>query len=140
MIKHSLLVALFLVFGINSLFSQAKNQISFGAVGAAWEIPVASDVTVGPGAYTNFDFNYFIIGAKANFYFDRLWNLKDPWDVYGGANAGFGLTLQSGQTSTVAIGLQIGGRWFWDEKWGLYLEAGGGYLGGMAGLGVTLVL
>ena len=138
--KYLSLLLLLVLLSANGLFAQAKDQISFGVVGAAWEIPVADDISVGPAAFTDFDFHYLILGAKANYYFDRILNISDPWDVYGGVNAGFGIGLGDGRSSDVSLGLQVGGRWFWSEQWGLYLEFGGGSLGGLAGLGVTLIL
>ena len=141
LIKYVPLLIFFSLLLLNdSLFGQAKNQISFGVVGAAWEIPVADDITVGPAAFTDFDFHYLMLGAKANYYFDRIWNLSDDWDVYAGVNAGFAAPLGEGRNSDVNLGAQIGGRWFWSEQWGLYIEFGGGTVGGIAGLGVTLIL
>jgi hypothetical protein len=37
----------------------------------------------------------------------------------------------------IDLGLQIGGRWYWSEKWGLNLEAGGG-TGYNTSLGVSM--
>jgi hypothetical protein len=58
------------------------------------------------------------------------------WIGGGGTNSG-----------ELNVGLQAGGRWFWSDKWGLYLELGGGSVGGMGnieniggGLGVTMKL
>ncbi|MCK5781012.1 MAG: hypothetical protein KAH10_00340 [Flavobacteriales bacterium] len=129
-----------LFFAANGLFAQAQKQISFGIVGASWEIPVHQDITIAPTAYTNWDFNHLTLGVKGNYYFDRLLDLPSPWDVYGGANVGFGIALSDGNTSELNLGLQVGGRWFWSEKWGVYLEFGGGKLGGQAGLGLTMKL
>ena len=35
----------------------------------------------------------------------------------------------------------VGGRWFWNDKWGIYLELGGGSTqGATGGLGLTMKL
>ncbi len=118
---------------------QAQKYLNFGLVGVSYEIPVASAITVAPAAFTNFDLNYLTLGVKGNYYFDELFGLNSDWDVYGGANVGFGIAIESGHDSDLDLGLQAGGRWFWSDKWGVYVEIGGGALGGAAyGVGVTL--
>ncbi|MFT4753934.1 MAG: hypothetical protein ACI85Q_001489 [Salibacteraceae bacterium] len=139
-------ITLLFVFVIFSLFAdaQAKKQVSFGLIGASYEIPVSEAITIAPTAFTNFDLNYIVLGVKANFYLDDLIDLPSAWDVYGGANLGFGLAISDKYSSDLNLGLQIGGRWFWSDKWGVYLEGGGGSLGGDVlgtyGAGLTMVL
>lgn len=132
----SLIVAGF--FSIAS-YGQAQKYLNFGLIGASLEFPVASAITVGPAAYTNFDLDYLTLGAKANYYFDELFPLPDAWDFYAGANLGFGVALNNEGSSDLDLGLQVGGRWFWNETWGVFLELGGGRLGGAAyGVGLTM--
>jgi hypothetical protein len=39
------------------------------------------------------------------------------------------------------IGLHIGGRWFWNDTWGIYLELGGATTqGAKGGIGLTVKL
>ncbi|MGB0806919.1 MAG: hypothetical protein ACPGRC_09530 [Salibacteraceae bacterium] len=140
--KITLLFA-FIGFGVLAN-AQAKKQLSFGLVGAAYEIPVSEAITVAPTAFTNWELNHLTLGVKANYYFDELVGLPSAWDFYGGANAGFALGVSDGSNSDLNLGLQIGGRWFWNDKWGVYLEGGGGTLGGdfggNGGVGVTMIL
>jgi hypothetical protein len=122
----------------NSVFAQAQRQLNFGLIGASFEIPVATDITIAPAAGTDFYLNYLALGVKANYYFDNAFGLPDDWDVYGGANLGYALGL-SNNSNGLALGLQVGGRWFWNEKWGVFLELGGGStIGATGGLGLTL--
>ena len=125
----------------------ARSVLNIGIIGVSYEIPVASQITIAPAAFTNFDLNYLTLGVKGNYYFDKLFGLPSAWDVYAGANVGFGLSLNdqldangnSMYASGLDLGLQVGGRWFWSPKWGLYVELGGGKLGGGAyGIGVTM--
>lgn len=139
--KKALLLVVAVIITMNFGYSQAAKQLNFGLIGASFEIPVASAITVGPAAYTNFNLDYLTVGAKANYYFDELFGLPDAWDVYGGANIGFGIAMNNNQNNDLDLGLQIGGRWFWSEKWGVYVELGGGKLGGAAyGVGLTMKL
>lgn len=138
--KITLLFAFALVLGSSSLFGQARSQLNFGIIGVSYDIPVAADVAISPFAGTNLDLSWLTVGVKANYYFDGLFGLPEPWDVYAGANVGYAMTLDTNinPDNDLDLGLQVGGRWFWSEKWGLYLELGGGKTGGTAGLGITM--
>jgi hypothetical protein len=134
---------LFLLFaGITTAsFGQAQSQLNIGLIGISYEIPVASAITIAPTAFTDFNLDWLTLGVKGNYYFDELLELPSEWDVYAGANAGFGMWIGGGGTNsgTLDVGLQVGGRWFWSERWGVYLELGGGRVGGIGGgLGVTM--
>ena len=125
----------------NTVFAQAQKQLNIGFVGVNYEIPVATDITVAPAAGTDWNFNHLSIGVKANYYFDTLFGLTEPWDVYAGLNAGYGIAMNSNSNSDFAFGMQIAGRWFWNDKWGVYLEAAFGNLDNAGGgAGVTMKL
>ena len=66
---------------------------------------------------------------------DNLFEITDEsWDVYGGL--GLGYAMYNGdfdKDNDLDLGLHIGGRWFWNEKWGVYLELGGGNTKGSSG-------
>lgn len=127
-------------FGSSAVFGQAQKQLNIGFIGVNYEIPIAKDITIAPAAGTDWGFNHLQIGVKGNYYFDTLFGLTEPWDVYGGVNAGYGIGLGS-SNSDFAFGLQIGGRWFWNDKWGVYLEAAFGNLDNAGGgIGVTMKL
>ncbi|MCK5846811.1 MAG: hypothetical protein KAG84_05195 [Bacteroidales bacterium] len=143
--KKTLLLIVFIA-STTLMFGQATKQLNFGIVGVSFDIPVATDIAISPFAGTNLNLDYLNLGVKANYYFDNLIGLPAAWDLYAGANAGFAMwiggdNMGNGNTSGVDIGLQIGGRWFWSDKWGIYLEFGGGHhSGGTAGLGLTMKL
>ena len=138
--KKVLLIAVALI-ATMTVNAQAKKQINFGLIGLSYEIPVSSAITIAPAAFTNFDLDYLTLGVKANYYFDDLIGISSPWDFYAGANLGFGIAMNNDNSSDLDLGLQVGGRWFWSEKWGVYAEIGGGKLGGAAyGVGLTMVL
>lgn len=141
--KKILLIALIAVSGI-AANAQAQKYLNFGGIGtglyAGIEFPVASAITVGPAVYTNWDFNYWVIAGKGNFYFDDLFGLPAAWDIYAGANVGYrldGSDKKDYDGDGFNWGAQVGARWFWSEKWGLNFEFGGGS-GVNGGLGVTM--
>jgi len=138
--KITLILLLFI--GVSSAASaQATSELNFGFVGISYDIPVASAIAITPYAGTNLNLDWLNLGVKANYYFDELIGIPEAFDFYAGVGAGFSTWIGGGvsETSGIDIGLQVGGRWFWSEKWGLYLEFGGGHhSGGTAGLGITM--
>jgi len=138
--KITLILMLFI--GVSTAASaQATSELNFGIIGVSYDIPVASAIAVSPFVGTNLNLDYLNMGVKANYYFDDLIGIPAAFDFYAGASAGFAMWIGGGtsQTSGIDIGLQVGGRWFWSDKWGLYLEFGGGhYSGGTAGIGLTM--
>ena len=147
-------ISLFFVFALFSfanVFSQARKELNFGLVGINYEIPVHKDITIAPGVGTNFDFDWLNVGVKANYYFDHLFGITDSaWDVYGGANVGYAFWIgddhdnghgNDDHDDDIDIGLQAGGRWFWNDKWGVYVEVSGGNTSGFSpGIGLTMKL
>ena len=143
--KKFLLVAIVAISAL-SVNAQAQKYLNFGGIGtgiyAGLEFPVASAITIGPAVYTNYDFNYWVLAGKGNYYFDDLFGLPSAWDVYAGANVGYRLDGSNNNDHDgdgFNWGAQIGARWFWNEKWGLNAEFGGGS-GVNGGLGVTMKL
>jgi len=143
--KKSTLLLFFILF-ISSvgLYGQARKELNFGLIGVNYEIPIHKNITIAPGVGTNFELDWLNLGVKGNYYFDNLFGLNDPdWDVYGGANLGYSIYMGDNDTkdSDIDFGLQVGARWFWNDKWGLYLEIAGGNVSGLSpGLGVTVKL
>jgi hypothetical protein len=90
--KTTLVMALMLTFFVTYVFSQARSELNFGLIGANYEIPIHEDITIAPGASTNFDLDWLTLHVKANYYFDNLFGLTDEaWDVYGGVGGGYAI-------------------------------------------------
>ncbi|WP_299782508.1 hypothetical protein [uncultured Formosa sp.] len=142
--KITLLFAFALMFSVANVFGQAREELNFGLVGVNYEIPVHEDITIAPGIGTDFDLDWITVGVKANYYFDNIFGITDDaWDVYGGANAGYAIYAgdNNSNDSGLNIGLQVGGRWFWNDKWGVYVELAGGVLTkSTPSIGVTMKL
>ncbi len=141
--KATLFFVFMFIFSAASVFGQARKQLNFGLIGANYEIPVHEDITIAPGASTDFNLNWFSLHVKANYYFDSLFEITNAsWDVYGGAGAGY--AVYNGdklEDSDMDIGLHIGGRWFWNDTWGIYFELGGATTqGATGGIGLTVKL
>ncbi len=138
--------ALLMLFGFNNLFAQAVPQLNFGLgfnsggglpIYVSYDFPVHNDVSIAPIVQTDLNLNWFTLGVKGDYYFDRLLKLPSEWDVYGGANLGVDFFLDGYSSNTLDMGLQIGGRWRWNKIWALNLEFAGGTSYGTK-LGVTV--
>lgn len=143
--KVSLLFVFALFLSFANVFGQARKELNFGFLGINYEIPVHEDITIAPGIGTNFDLDWINIGVKGNYYFDNAFGISDDaWDVYGGLNAGYSIyngEKNGNDESDINLGLQVGGRWFWNDKWGVYLEIAGGNVSGMSpAIGLTVKL
>lgn len=139
--KFTFILLVALTIGATSVYGQATKQLNLGLIGASYEMPLGKNISIAPVASIDWDFDWITLGVKSNYYFDTLLKLPTAWDVYAGAGAGFAIGMDNGNSSELDLGLQVGGRWFWNEKWGVYLEFGGGNTsGGSGGVGVTMKL
>ncbi len=144
--KTSLLFVFALLLNFANVFGQARKELNFGLVGINYEIPVHKDITIAPGVGTSLDLDWINLGVKGNYYFDNLFGISDDaWDVYGGANVGYSIFIGDENGSAVSddmnFGLQFGGRYFWNDKWGFYVEIAGGNISGLSpGIGLTVKL
>ncbi|WP_282037146.1 hypothetical protein [Saccharicrinis aurantiacus] len=120
----------------------AGRQFNFGGIGtglyASYDFPVAKNITVSPIAKTNWDFDWMVIGGKGDYYFDSLLKLPAAWDVYAGVNLGFALINDNGNDN-LDFGAQVGGRWWFSDKWAINAEFGGGKVA-TGGIGVSVRL
>ena len=113
--KNFLLITVVCLLSLNQSYSQARSQLNFGLIGISYDIPVSENIAISPFAGTDFNLDWLIAGVKANYYFDNLLGLPDAWDVYGGANAGFGID----GAATYSIWLYKGGpqcHHFWSRR------------------------
>lgn len=88
------------------------------------------------------------VGARCNYYFDKLINLPAFIDLYAGAFGGF-LFVSHKATSTVApvysgsrdggldLGLHVGSRYYFSDKWAANIEASMGTTLGAFKIGAT---
>ncbi|MGQ1786725.1 MULTISPECIES: hypothetical protein [unclassified Saccharicrinis] len=111
--------------------SKGDKQLNFGLgfntdgfpVYGGVDFAVHDEITIGPQVNMVFgDDSSLSLGFRGDYHFNRLLEITSDWDVYAGANAGLGIETNN----TLELGLQIGGRYYWDNKWGINLEFGGG--------------
>ncbi len=148
--KIALLISILMITG--TIFAQdgaaplskGDKQLNFGLGFSGRGIPayvgmdfaVHNDWTVGPvvKVVIDDDFGFGALG-RVDYHWNRLIGIPSNWDFYAGASVGF----ISGDNFDLDLGIQVGGRWYWSDKWGLNLEFGGG-TGYGTSIGVSMKL
>ena len=136
------------VMGLSTLVfgQQGQTQLNAGVGFDSWEgVPiyvgfdhyVSNDFTLGAEVsyatldkYKDYRYDYSIwgIGGNGNYHFDRVLSLPQAWNIYAGLN----LTYYSWNhkdhydNDGLNLGAQIGARYFFNNNFGLNLQAGGG--------------
>jgi hypothetical protein len=167
-IKVSLIIVLFAL-GVLSVKGQApigigETQINAGLgfssngvpVYAGFDIGVHEDITVGGelsfrsyhDSWDGNSYSHSMIGiaGNANYHLNTVLEIPKEWDVYGGLNLGFYFVNTSDSdyggdaNSGFGLGAQIGGRYYFNDKYGINLEFGGGstFSGGKVGISIRL--
>ena len=144
----TLLVVMVLFLALGTTVSAQENHgtainafVKFGensSLGAFYEFQVHPDITVSPEARVWFgDDQKIAIGGRADYYFDRIFKLAEPWDIWGGA--GIGLLIKDDNDDNIDFNIHAGGEYKFNDTWGLILEIGGGsaFSGGI-GVGIHL--
>ncbi len=117
--------------------NKGDKQLNFGLglnadglpVYAQLDFAVNPDITVSPMAALTAgnSYSFMTIGVHSDYHFNSLLNIPPNWDFYAGVNLGFRFYLGQGSgTSPLVLGLQMGGRYYWNSRWGINLEFGGG--------------
>ena len=140
---------------------QAQINAGFGLsnygfpVYAGFDYGVHPDISVGAEVSyrsyhedyfnSNYDFSIIGISGNCNYHFNRVLNIPNKFDVYGGASVGFYIwNSPSGyggnRASGLGLGLQIGGRYYFNDRIGVNLELGGGNATSGAKIGVSIKL
>ena len=158
-------IILFLSFiAVFTASSQARlergmQQLNAGVGFSGWGIPlyvgvdfgIPHDMTLGlEGSYryynqyytgTRYNSSIFGFSGNGNYHFNRVFNMPSRWDFYAGINVGFYFWATPSDypgTSHTGLGLggQVGGRYFFNDNFGLNLEFGGGnaFSGGKFGI------
>ncbi len=150
---------LLIILLFSSAFMFAQNpidkgqfQLNAGVGFSGWGIPVYvgfdygvhPDITIGAEASfrsynetwvgTKYRHTIFGLLGNGNYHFNNLLNIPSNWDLYAGLSLGFYFWSSSSdypgdRTSGLGLAAQIGGRYYFNEKFGLNLELGGGTIG-----------
>lgn len=157
------LLAAFNIANAQNPLPKGKTQINFGVGLSEWGIPVyvgfdhgvSRDFTMGAElsyrSYnenwksTSYRHNITGISGNANYHFNHLFDIPKNFDLYAGANLGFYAwsspkAYDGTHSSGLELGGQVGGRYYFSDKVGINLEAGGGnaFSGGKFGLTIKL--
>lgn len=139
-----------LAFGQGSApLSKGDNQLNFGAgfgggfpIYVGMDFAVHNDITVGPEVGFNLDgMDYMTIAGRGDYHWNRLLEITPDFDFYTGLNIGFLVGFSEyGGTSGLDLGGQVGGRWYWNDKWAINAEFAGGKIsvGGKVGVSMKL--
>lgn len=112
---------------------------------------VSRDITIGAEfslrSYDENQFNHSIVGisANGNYHFNNLLNISSQWDFYAGLNLGFYSwnspnAYQGSFDSGIGLGAQIGGRYYFTDRFGVNLEFGGTDVFSNGKIGISLKL
>ncbi len=131
------------------------TQLNFGAGLYSHGIPVYfgmdfgvhPDISLGFQTGLDLEFDYFTVAGRGDYHFNTVFDIPRDWDLYAGLSVGFAVSTHGHDhpphhhhdhhhVSGLDLGLQIGGRYYWNRSWGINLEFGGGMLlsGGRFGL------
>lgn len=131
-----------LVANAQSPIGKGGQQFNFGVglsnsgfpVYASYDFGVHPDITVAPMVQFNLDgLDYIIFSGRGDYHFNSVLDIPQNWDFYAGLNVGFAAEFDDDDNngndddiSGLDLGAQVGGRWYWNDKWGLNLEFAGG--------------
>ena len=166
--KIALLLAV-LAFGFANAqapLEQGGVQLNAGFGTSGWGTPVYVGLDFGVGSnftiggelsYQSYSHNYsssnlkssiFGIQANGNYHFNEILNIPSEWDFYAGANLNYynwsttynGSKYDYPNNNNLNLGLQVGGRYFFSDKFGINLQIGGGTVNSGGKLGITYKL
>lgn len=140
-----------------------KTQLNAGVGLTGWGVPVYvgldfsvhKDITLGVefsfrDYRENWKQNYYNhsiwgISGNANYHFNSALKIPQKFDFYAGVNLGFyvwtsPLEYDGDHNSGLGLGGQIGGRYYFTERFGINLEFGGGnaFSGGKFGISLKI--
>lgn len=160
--------AIIIMFAVSTVFAnnalaEGQNQFNAGVGFSTWGIPlyigfdhaIHQDFTLGgelsfqsyQDKHDNHNYDHSIIGisGNGNYHFNNLLDIPSNWDLYAGLGIGFYIwnspdEYDGSHSSGLGISGQIGGRYFFTDKFGVNLELGGGNTFSGGKFGITLKL
>jgi len=105
---------------------------------------ISAGVQLSYRSYRHKTFNHSIFGATANgnYHFNRILKIPQTWDLYAGLNLGIYVwsspsEYDGSDDSSVSIGIQFGGRYYFNSQYSINLEFGGGVSTSNGKIGVS---
>ena len=163
-----LVILLVLVVAMAAVFAQSpiargQTQVNAGVGLSGWGVPfyvgldygLSQDVSIGAEvSYRSYRqkiaqnyWNHSVTGISGNlnYHFNRILDIPQPWDFYAGLNVGYYVfstpnDYPGDYKSQLGIAGQVGGRYYFTDKFGVNLEFGGGnaFSGGKLGISIKL--
>ena len=158
------LLSLITAFAVHSQspLGKGNHQLNAGIGFSGWGVPlyvgldfgVSRDISLGiEGSfrsygqkYTGSRYSSSIIGfsGNGNYHFNRILEIPSNWDFYAGLNIGYYVwsspsNYPGSGSSSLGLGGQIGGRYFFKKNFGLNLELGGGDAFSDGKFGITYI-
>ena len=162
--KIALLVAFF-AFGFTNAQAPLEEgglQLNAGIGTSGWGTPVyvgldygiATNFTLGGElsyqSYNTSGFKNSILGIQANgnYHFNEVLNMSSEWDFYAGASLSYynwnskynGVKQDYNGADDIGVGLQVGGRYFFNDNFGINLQIGGSSALSGGKIGITYKL
>ncbi len=157
-----IMFALGTVVGSNAL-ANGQTQFNAGVGFSSWGVPVYfgfdhgvhRNFTLGlevsyqsyQEKYHDYKYDHSITGiaGNGNYHFNNVLDIPSNWDFYAGLSLGFFIwnspnDYDGDHSSGLGISGQIGGRYYFSEKFGINLEFGGGNVFSGGKFGITLKL
>ncbi|MCH8535681.1 MAG: hypothetical protein LAT51_11475 [Flavobacteriaceae bacterium] len=162
--KRSFLLLAFMIYfsGMHAQapISEGNFQLNAGLGFSGHGLPVYGgldygvhkDITIGGElsyrSYSNrwggskYSHNVLGISGNANYHFNSILNIPSPWNFYAGLNLAYynwnsGSGYSGSYSSGIGLGAQIGGRYYFNEQFGINLELGGGNVFSGGKIGIT---
>lgn len=153
-----------LSFGQRLQEGERQVNAGLGFNSGGWNIPIYAsvdygiypDISVGGIlSYSSRDYEYenhknkgswLSIGAKADYHFNTLLEIPNEWDLYAGLTLAYNYfkydndwhnDYKGYDKSKLGLSVQIGGRYYFDERWAVNLEFGGNNIASGGKIGVT---
>ena len=162
--KVTLVFSILFFIGLSNSFAQSalrkgEKQLNAGFGFSDFGTPIYvgvdfgihDDITIGPQisyrshnesfAGIKYGNSLLVLAGNANYHFNTLLSIPREWDLYAGLTLGYYIwSTASGYPGAVGTGFdieaQIGGRYYFNENWGINLELGGGATSG-GKIGIT---
>jgi len=153
--KKILFIVIVTLFSVNVGFSQALNSIGekqlnfglrnhgvngsrFNGIYIGFDYMTVKDLSIGANVdlnhWNNSYYSMTILTPSfiVDYHFNNLIGIPSQFDFYAGADLGLPLYFGNGTSGTgdFNLGTHVGGRWYWNDKWGINLELGLGILSG----------
>jgi outer membrane protein W len=145
---------------------RGSSQLNAGVGTSGWGVPIyvgldyglADNFTIGGElSYQSYNQKYasseanssiFGIQANGNYHFNELLSMRSEWDFYAGASLNYfswsttynGAKFDNNNNNNLNLGIQVGGRYFFNDKFAVNLQVGGGTVVGGVKLGITYKL